>query len=178
MIKLEKIKKRALLDLDLLINQIKQFENKNKWISREFYLTDDLAQLVKDIANENENRSFLYIFTTDSPNLIYSKYKLFDSKSLKISKVNDYKENKTKCLYVGSGRNCRSRLSQHLGITIKSNGTYSLHLKKVLGSKADKAKFSIYVLSLGNDVDQLLMQSLEDSLWKMLSPCFGKVGGR
>lgn len=178
LLKLNAIKKRAADDLESLAKKIQRFEGTADWIAREFSLNDNLAELVEDISKKNNKNSFLYVFTADMPLAIYDKYKAFNSNNLKISKINNYDENKTKCLYVGSGKNCKSRLSQHLGITAKSNGTYSLHLKKVLGNKSNKVKFCIYVLPIGNDVDTSVMQVLEDSLWKMLSPCFGKLGGK
>lgn len=177
-LKLSIIKTKAVEDLEILAKKIRQFDEGREWISRSFTLKDDLEGLVDSIANENSKRCFIYVVTSDNIEAIYQKYRLFNLESPKVSKINSFDRYETKCLYVGSGRNCRDRLRQHLGITFGSNGTYSLHLKKILGNTSDNVNFCIFILPLGNDVDSSVMQSLEDSLWRMLLPCFGKLGGR
>jgi NurA-like 5'-3' nuclease len=76
-------------------------------------------------------------------------------------------------LYVGRSHKLRSRIRQHLGSNYK--GTYALHMQRWAENFDEKIEIQYFKLV---DQDNLLVQSVEDSLWQKLRPAFGRKGDK
>ncbi|RTQ52117.1 hypothetical protein EJV47_03575 [Hymenobacter gummosus] len=79
----------------------------------------------------------------------------------------------TGTLYVGSSNGLRERFKMHLGYFDPRMRTYGLKLRKWLVSSTPRLTFRYCRLSNAN---QALMQLLEDGLWELRQPVFGKKG--
>ncbi len=100
-------------------------------------------------------------------NLKTYKLKKYNSEnSIKLPQINDTNI-ESKYLYVGSSKNIKTRLKQHIGKVPK--GTYSLRLKDwFLG------EIHIDIYCFHNNQDEV--QIIEDLLWEKLKPIFGRQG--
>ncbi len=79
----------------------------------------------------------------------------------------------THTLYVGRSKSLRTRLEQHLGSG--AVGVYSLHLQRW----AATLDVSVQITYLKFDgIDDLLVQAIEDGIWSLLRPAFGRQGVR
>lgn len=79
----------------------------------------------------------------------------------------------THTLYVGRSKSLRTRLEQHLGSG--ATGVYSLHLQRW----AVTLDVSVQITYLRFDgTDDLLVQAIEDGIWSLLRPAFGRQGMR
>lgn len=78
-------------------------------------------------------------------------------------------------LYVGSGRDLRTRIGQHVG-RIGGAGTYAMRLNlwatKVIGTV--NLDFWLYDRGL----DQIELEALEQELWDVRTPLLGKRSGK
>lgn len=80
----------------------------------------------------------------------------------------------SRTVYVGSSRNIRQRLIQHL---IRCpDGTYALKMNRWCPNTDDRLKVEIVVVR--GEENQALIQDIEDSLWIRSLPMFGKLGPR
>lgn len=101
-------------------------------------------------------------------------------KTKNIDRVNLSKYNKTltNILYVGSSTtDFKTRIKNHLGT--EGGRVYSLHLSKWDNSLGYDLKISAYeVLSQSEDiVERFIVEILEQQIWDMLKPIFGKRSG-
>lgn len=82
-------------------------------------------------------------------------------------------DNTGSTLYVGSSKNLRARLNQHLDKSISD--TYALHLGRV----ADIIDFDIIIKWFIVPCEYIdISQEIEDALWMHLAPVFGRMGAR
>lgn len=79
-----------------------------------------------------------------------------------------------RCLYVGSSQKMRRRLKEHLGFGTEH--TYALNLVH-WASELDLA-LSVRILKFPKEIDYQLIQHLEDVVWEMEKPLFGRQGRR
>lgn len=77
-------------------------------------------------------------------------------------------------LYVGSSSSLHSRIQQHLGFG--SHGTYAMQLLHWLPPV--EGELNIEVWRFGPAVDGAVLQAIEDGLWAMNKPMFGRQGAR
>ena len=80
----------------------------------------------------------------------------------------------SRIVYVGSSRNIRQRLVQHLKNCPDS--TYALKMNRWCPNTEDRLNVEIIVVR-GKE-NQALVQDVEDSLWIRSRPMFGKLGPR
>lgn len=76
--------------------------------------------------------------------------------------------------YVGSSKNIRQRLKDHLGYC--SEKTYSLHLAYWARSLSLELEF--VCAKYNEPAPREIYQALEDTLWEWLKPMFGRQGKR
>lgn len=77
-------------------------------------------------------------------------------------------------LYVGSSSSLHSRIQQHLGFG--NRGTYAMQLSHWL--PAVEGELSIEAWHFGPAVDGAVLQAIEDGLWAINKPMFGRQGAR
>lgn len=77
-------------------------------------------------------------------------------------------------VYVGSSQSIGQRLQQHLHTCAK--GTYAL--KMHLWCPDADNRIIIEVSLVAGDVETSVVQDIEDTLWKMSRPMFGKLGAK
>lgn len=77
-------------------------------------------------------------------------------------------------LYVGSSSSLHSRLLQHLGFG--NHGTYAMQLSHWLPPV--EGELNIEVWRFDPAVDSAVLQAIEDGLWAMNKPMFGRQGAR
>jgi len=78
------------------------------------------------------------------------------------------------CLYVGSSRSLSKRLRDHLGYGARS--TYALQLAHWATPLALHLDF--VCAKYAEDIPREVMQALEDTLWQVRRPMFGRRGAR
>ena len=76
-------------------------------------------------------------------------------------------------LYVGSSNNLHKRFKEHCGYASKS--TYAIKFKEWLTDDKIEIKFNYIKLDTDN---QLILQNIENGLWKTMNPIFGKYGSK
>jgi hypothetical protein len=137
------------------------------------------TQKIPDIDAAN----VVYVITSAAiPKNIESLYRKGRNSGWAIAQYNDYRKPgfflDDNCVYVGSCSKSGivTRLRQHLGL-LNGKGTSSLHLKHWW----EKAKVKIYLFkfedTLNND-DPDALQTIEDTVWDVCKPLFGKKGPR
>jgi len=116
---------------------------------------------------------FLYYFSINNSELIFKDFQLFrngKTSDTKLTKLNEGNKG-SKYLYVGSSNSIKRRFNEHCGKA--HDKTYALKLSKWLKHASSEIKFN-YVEVIG--VKQIILQHLEDALWRELKPMFGKSG--
>jgi len=84
------------------------------------------------------------------------------------------------CLYVGSSKNIKQRLKEHLFLCNKNS--YAMDLDQWI--KAKNATITIYIWDFSNFLNSVknkkledeYLQNIEDLLWKKYLPLFGRQG--
>ncbi|UWQ91032.1 GIY-YIG nuclease family protein [Rhodobacteraceae bacterium M382] len=126
---------------------------------------------------------FIYCLSGSSNEVAEKLYDKFEKKSSEKKSVRGYalpRNNKNKigadvgtCLYVGSSKNIRSRLKQHLCRAPRD--TYGLNMKhwvpNIFGSVVVEVQCFI------GESSDASVQDIEDALWRCRQPMFGKMGG-
>lgn len=97
--------------------------------------------------------------------------KVRNGKEAYLSRFNDNLDSSTGALYVGGSKNILTRLHNHLHAAGK---TYSLHLHRWLREKHGQIRVQVQFLDDNAD----LAQEIEDSLWDLKKPLFGRRGAR
>ena len=100
----------------------------------------------------------------------FSNYK--KTQTIKLPKNN--KNIESKVIYVGRTSKIRQRLIQHL--VDCAEGTYALKMGLWCPETEHKLKVEIAILD-GNQ-NQAVLQDVEDELWRLSKPMFGKCGAR
>lgn len=80
----------------------------------------------------------------------------------------------TSALYVGSSRNIRQRVKQHLWKG--PDRTYAMHMKHWVPDAPGCV--TLRVQSVQMTTEREALQIVEDTLWRKLTPMFGKAGAR
>ena len=134
-----------------------------------------LLQL-SDWEKENICSSYIYIIKADKQVDLAACYTAFsEAKARKkddraYSRLND----KSNVFYVGSSISLSKRIKEHLGLG--SMGTYALQMRYwALGQQGNLA---IEIYRFGNNVSTNAIQAIEDGLWEIHSPMFGRKGAR
>lgn len=93
----------------------------------------------------------------------------------KLSKDNDCKN--SFFLYVGSSKlnNIKTRIFNHLGLGSKS--VYSLHMSQWLPKAEPHNTIIIEFYIFSTKVEQTVLESIEQALWDLNKPMFGKRSG-
>ena len=131
-----------------------------------------VLEKIKDVEN---NKNIIYVITTDedfSLNTVEKSKGEWKKNGYAMFQINEeniksYKNKSLKYLYIGSSKEAKTRLKQHLGFGAKS--TYSLHLNKWWVNK--KIKIDLYEVDTVEN-----MQLFEDLLWEKYKPFLGKMG--
>lgn len=77
-------------------------------------------------------------------------------------------------LYVGSSANLHSRMKDHLGFGYKS--TYAMHLSHWLPTR--EGNINLQVWEFAETTPSAVIQAIEDGLWALGQPMFGRQGAR
>lgn len=130
-----------------------------------------IEELAKTLPSKGK---VIYYFQTDVSQQIIESYKSCDTTS-KRARLNasDPNQGLSTCLYVGSSNSLKKRFREHCGIC--NVATYALKLD--LWLKDQPLIINFYYCKLPTE-DQEILQNLEDGLWHMLRPVFGKYGGK
>ena len=148
-------------------------------------LKNSLKNKLPKTRDTDKRYSYLYIFklVSKQPVVPEELKKLFeqfhesnskkdDRKKIKLCKLNNQPK-LVNVLYVGQSKTLITRFWQHMGYGHK--GTYSMHLKHWLKGFDKPLNFSYYEFpEYSNDT----IQALEDGLWDILMPMFGKKGSK
>lgn len=141
----------------------------------------NVDDLVREIPIGSSEEDYIYIFKVVGQNRTNRSF----YKNLKDKKSSQTEEKKkdlprineenigTQYLYVGRSQKLRSRLRQHLGRNYE--GTYALHMERWVSTLNETIEVQYFKLE---DCDNLLVQSVEDSLWSKLRPAFGRKGDK
>jgi len=151
--------------------------------STKFYANNIVVdEIVKDLPTGSDSDDFIYFFKVVGQNKTNNEF--FEQLSTAKKKQGTDEDKKdlpklnkehidTQYLYVGRSQKLRSRIRQHLGEGYC--GTYAMHMDR--WSKNISEQVEIQYFKLENK-DNLLVQSVEDSLWDQLKPCFGRKGDK
>jgi hypothetical protein len=177
-----------------LTNIIKEYSSLLDKIALQVEPLNDNQSLDIDVSNiadkkvifEKGTTNVLYIITVDNiPDevIVKSKYSEGRNRGWALPQYNNNKIHENgkflnqKCLYVGSSKNdINTRLKQHIGIT-EGKTTSALHLSRWWND----AKIHIYLYKYfesDNTKDFDALQIIEDTVWDICKPYFGKKGPR
>jgi hypothetical protein len=174
---LAEAKSKQIIYLNEIINKLNNFDAKAisiplsidcEKINDHIYIKDRIDKL------PSKGRYIYYFSAKEDTQFIQSTFKDFiaDKKSdTKLSKLNA-NHSGSLCLYVGSSNSLRKRFKEHCGFA--NNKTYALKLSHWLGNPKPQLSFNYIEVA---DADQLILQHLEDALWREFKPLFGKTGG-
>lgn len=81
---------------------------------------------------------------------------------------------KSATLYVGSSHSISKRIGEHFGLGYR--GTYALQMKIWVAGLDGSMKISIARLDAA--IDRNVLQAVEDGLWQIDQPMFGRRGGK
>lgn len=180
-----------IMDLNIIVNKsIKRTEDllgllKKVKLQKEIYLDIPTSIIFSDDERdilytkiENLNSKYIYVFTIENwkDHILEIKgaYEGFNKENKpripgQIHNISRYnKDRNSKTLYVGSSKDIRSRIKQHLGDGNKR--TYSLDLVYWLPNGID---LTLEIFSL-NLQDQNVIETVEQEIWDELKPLFGK----
>lgn len=153
-------------------SQTKNYEVKEvAFVSPDIATNDAVNKLAKDMPTKEK---YIYYFTADKfkdiPELFQSGTENSDIKYTHLNtarKPTDYPD----VLYVGSSNNLAKRFKEHCGMA--SEKTYAIKFRDWLHDGI-RVKFFYFQLDTNN---QVILQNIEDGLWKLMQPIFGKMGG-
>jgi hypothetical protein len=116
----------------------------------------------------------LYFFKTNEKHfqIIKELFPKVETEEIAYSMFNEKNESIDSFLYVGSSSDMFKRFKEHCGIV--SKGTYALRFNNWLENDID-IEFQCYYLV--DSEEQAVLQNIEDGLWKLKKPLFGKLGG-
>jgi hypothetical protein len=150
--------------------KVKEFKVPSKNLFDETKIKEILEELSK------MKGRCIYVIECDgndsSKKLINRTYASFDkTKKRKDFKISKFNENSNKTIYVGTSKTLKTRLNQHFGYASKT--TYSLHLRRWFPENIDLT-LGIYKVSTDN---KLGVELIEQTIWEMKKPQFGKKSG-
>jgi hypothetical protein len=137
---------------------------------------------VQEISNIRASNVVYIITSAAIPKNIEDLYSVGRKKGWAISQYNGYRKPGlflgSKCIYVGScsKSDISTRLRQHIGL-LGSKSTSSLHLKRWW----KESKIKIYLFKFDDSInngDPDALQTIEDTVWDVCKPLFGKKGPR
>ena len=138
-----------------------------------------IPQIASTLPNKcNSGEHFIYIFRivggnkTDQNKIHHNFTKLHEKRDGRALCKNNEKKD-SDILYIGSSKNLRARLKQHLGDG--PLGTYAMHMKHWINGINLKIEFTYHRFSSLSD---RALQALEDGLWDRFEPMFGKRGAK
>ena len=123
-----------------------------------------------------KDRASIYAISTDQASIEavvrdFKAEKVRRGKEAYLSRFNDNLDSSSETLYVGGSKNILMRLHNHLNSAGK---TYSLHLHRWLHEEHGKIRVQVQFL----EESAGLAQEIEDSLWNLKKPLFGRRGPR
>lgn len=174
----QKISKLKIEDLNLVgrfeveINTINHANKQN--LVKEFKLVEKALRL-------KNNDGIIYTvtlkkdFEVSEINALFLAEKNSKTSAYKLSKANDLKDSSS--FYVGSSKlkNIKTRTFNHLGLG--SKGVYSLHMSQWLPNIKTENTVVFEYYSLNTADDQMILEAIEQALWDIKKPMFGKRSG-
>lgn len=164
----------AALDAPRLANVITQdfsFEQIRAGVDRA-----QIRNWITPLLNRHNYCAAIYRLTVNTQNGANSLQQAFEAfvppYGVKLPRNNEVAGSRT--VYVGSSRNIRQRVPQHLNNC--AAGTYALKMQ--LWCPHVESRLRVEVTLVGGDLDPTLVQDLEDALWMSSRPMFGKFGAR
>ncbi len=173
--------------IDIILNKFREILEKNEY--------PDLLK-EKELTGLNNDSQTIYMFFMDS--FPYEKKKIEDKfnetkeleklkgNKLSLCRINDSgkwenaKNGEQVCLYVGSSKNIKKRLKEHLFCCNKES--YAMHLDTWFYENDKEKHITIYIWDFSNffDCDNNknleYLQTIEDLLWNNYEPLFGRQG--
>ena len=148
-------------------------------ITPEHLASEEAAQpLLSDIQRESEAGRCLYVLQVCDADLGQVHLANFQDRfaaakdraagTLRFSRLN--KVEPSRVLYIGSSLTLRSRIQEHLGYGSKQ--TYALRLN----SWVPACGIDLLVAAYDRDASDEAVLLLEDTLWRRLTPMFGRSG--
>ena len=127
---------------------------------------------------EREYRQCPYIYIMEATNdtdLGRCREKFANAKKEKVddrayARLND----ESATLYVGSSHSISKRIGEHFGLGYR--GTYALQMKIRVAGLDGSVKISIARFDAA--IDRIVLQAVEDGLWQIHQPMFGRRGAR
>ncbi len=124
----------------------------------------------------NKDRVSIYAISTNQASIDavvrdFKAEKVRRGKEAYLSRLNENLDSKTGALYVGGSKSILTRLHNHLN---SGGKTYSLHLHRWLREKHGQIQVQVQFL----DDCAELAQDIEDGLWDLKRPVFGRRGAR
>lgn len=147
----------------------------------EKYTKNILGSVPACYAEEFEGTDFIYAFRIipAAENIRQDIIRLFtEARTLQAEADYDGKKdycqvngNPSRYLYVGRSKKLRSRLSQHLGA--KHEGLFAMHLQRWATPIDCEIEISFYRF---DGESNLIVQAVEDGVWRAVSPMLGRQG--
>jgi hypothetical protein len=147
----------------------------------EKYTKDILGAAPASHAREFDGTDFIYTFRIipEAENIPRDIIRLFtEARALQSETDYDGKkdyckanENPSQYLYVGRSKKLRSRLSQHLGA--KHEGIFAMHLQRWATRIDCEIEIAFYRF---DGRSNLIVQAIEDGVWKSVLPMLGRQG--
>ena len=138
-----------------------------------------LGQWLNQSLGENIARPALYSLSVENAEVAQIIRNAFDrlpagpERGYRLPRRNPEREEQT-TLYVGGSEGIRRRLREHVGSA--AAGTYALNMRR--WCPEFDGEVTVRVQSFSPEVGRDCRQDLEDSLWDILQPIFGKKGAR
>jgi hypothetical protein len=161
-----------------LLNVLDKFSFPEPYIKYFSTANINVDKLAQDIPVGSGQDDYIYIFKIIGENktcrMLSAKMEIekkrLGKKNQDLPQIN-HSNNDSEYLYIGRSQKLRNRIRQHLGL--KYRGTYAMHMKS--WSTSLNEEVAIYYFRLEN-YDNILVQTVENSLWETLKPCFGRKG--
>lgn len=136
----------------------------------------DGLQLIQEISKlANKSKACLYYFECFSPKIDLTKVKRVFADA-KAHETNDRAyprlNNIGKCFYVGSSQSVVKRLTEHLGYGARQ--TYALQF--IHWSRPLSLQLEFVCAKYPETTPSTVIQTLEDTLWEIKAPMFGRRG--
>ncbi|GHV48420.1 hypothetical protein FACS1894181_04080 [Bacteroidia bacterium] len=161
----EQAKNKQIEDLERTIQKLMKASINSKWYSLSFSKSGISDKLGDELANKGK---YLYYFTADKSEGIEDAF-LKAKESDKDTKYARFNGNTSEYLYVGCSNHLRKRFQEHCGKVHKA--TYAIRFADWL---PDNIQITFSYMKIKDD--PIVLQNIEEGLWKLMTPVFGKRG--
>lgn len=156
------------------INSVKSAEVHALKLNLDFIKSNDCCKkLESDLKLLSDGRAALYVFAISESDQVERVADAFRKARGNVENLPRDHGALSNILYVGSSRNLPKRLRDHFGLG--SAKTYGLKLNKWLPADVS---LELHYAFYSQETGAIAIAALEDALWEVHKPMFGRKGGK